>query len=175
MGKRHPELCEDAKIGETMLKRHVRRRLKKHDIIDFENSVNIKVQKANHLAQFFQTLCMLSLTLVVGGYFLLQNGFWFLAWTAICLILAAVSFILAIDLGLKALNVYCSTPFEISNQRLGTLDEIKIPADVMFALGRFRRGHYIGEGRFFYLVAKRVGTERCAEFRDKIFKYLKVD
>ena len=149
--------------------------MKKQVIIDFENSVNIKVQKANHMAQFFQTLCILCLTLVVGGFVLLENGRWFVVWTIICVTFAAASFVFAIYLGLKAVKIYSTTRFAVSDQRLATLIATEMPVDVVRAMERFERGKYKGEGRFFYLVASRVGTERCAELRDKIFKYTKVD
>lgn len=141
---------------------------------DVENSVNGRVQKANHLAQFFQTLCMLSLTLVVGGYFVLQDPFWFTVWTVSWLVIAMVAFSFALHHGVQALEVYRTTKFEINDQRLGTLRITKTPVDVMTALESLPPGKYTGEGEFFNQLADMVGTERCAELRPKIFKYTKV-
>jgi hypothetical protein len=141
---------------------------------DVETSANLKVQQANRLAQFFETFSLLSLTLIICGFLLLESVH-LLLWTIFFSVTAAGSLLLAVRYRFLAVRRYRSVYFDISDQRLHTLEVTKIPADVLPHLQLFAGKRIRGEGRFFNRLADAVGSERSAEVKARIFKYTHVD
>ena len=137
-----------------------------------EDSVDPRVQKVNGRAQLCETAFLLTVMLLVSVSWIVASR-WLLA---ILLPLAVLFLLSAFFYRRKAVQIYDSTEFIINHRRLATLRAASVPDDVMEclrALESQRHGRpFRGEGRFFRRIERALGTERCAEVKTELLKYL---
>ena len=141
---------------------------------NIEDSENPQVQKSNRKRHLWEVATLVLLTLLVSGFFVLQGSLLAIL-TSLCLGFAAFAFLRAMAHSQAAISAYRSVKFQITPQRLNTLQVVGVATDVTSYLAQFQGRIYKGEQKFFRRLEKGLGEARTREVRSTVFKYTKFE
>jgi|GEM_PF-5510901 len=136
-----------------------------------QNSVNPQVQKLNNLGQFCETLVLLSLTLIICGFIIINDGPQLLMWSSFWLIVMVLSFLGAWRMAARAIDTYKSAKFRITEQSRKALRAHKVPKELTESLANIGDKVVCGEDEFFLQVESAIGFQWCKEHKQAIFTY----
>jgi hypothetical protein len=149
-------------------------------------------RKLRGLGSFFEALFVLSLTFIAFGFYVMSryDAFqvvWLLCVACLALLVAltVVSYRRAVKFNLKSRQADSLaerlSSYEVTDQRIKTLEVISVPADVLDCLrgmlGNGNNGNgssgrvFNGEGDFVVELEEKLGPERTREFEEVILKY----
>ena len=137
---------------------------------EISESVNPIVIRLNGYRQFCELLSLLSLTIAVCGFLILEGWWrwqWLFGWLSMLVFCVGAAYYF----GRKAILEFIDAEFSLTRQRLLTLQATQAPEDLMECLRDLCPAKFRGEQHYFRQLSKTLTPVRCDELKNIIFKY----
>lgn len=137
---------------------------------EISESVNPIVIRYNGYRQFCELLSLLSLTIGLCGFLILEGAWswqWLFGWLFVLVFCLGAAFYF----GRKAILEFIDAEFRITPQSLLTLQATRAPRDLRQCLEDLCPAKFRGEQYYFRQLSKTLTPVRCDELKNIIFKY----